>query len=115
MNTPKCDDEFIVIYDRGSKKYDYGFKQKHKGGLKSLLTDFVYIQNSKANYIDFLKIWRLYRKELLDRGLNKYTDSGYYRMMDRFLRREQSYAFGIDILGSQLKDNKVFYGDINYE
>ena len=87
----------------GFRKTEAGFKCKDKGSLQSLLTDCFYIQDSPAGYIDFMQVYNTYRDELFKYGMNKYSDSYY----DTFITRNKSQA--IDIIGKELKKNKVFY------
>lgn len=97
-------------YDNGftSKKVGYnkekaGFIGKDKGSLESLLTDCFYIQESAASYIDFMQIYNSYKEELFKFGLAKYKNYYY----NTFISRNKSQA--IDIIGKELKNNKVFY------
>ena len=87
----------------GFRKTEAGFKCKDKGSLQSLLTDCFYIQDTPAGYIDFMQVYNTYRDELFKYGMNKYSDSYY----DTFITRNKSQA--IDIIGKELKKNKVFY------
>ena len=102
--------ETTDIYDNGfsSSKLGYrkeaaGFQCKEKGSLESLLADCFYIQNSKASYIDFMQVYNSFRDELFKFGMEKYKDYYY----DTFISRNKSQA--IDIIGKELKKNKVFY------
>lgn len=87
----------------GFRKTEAGFKCKDKGSLESLLTDCFYIQDSPASYIDFMQVYNTYRDELFKYGMNKFSHSYY----DTFITRNKSQA--IDIIGRELKENKVFY------
>lgn len=87
----------------GYRKQMAGFTCKEKGSLSSLLADCFYIQNSKASYIDFMQVYNTFRDELFKFGMDKYQDYYY----DTFITRNKSQA--IDIIGRELKRNKVFY------
>jgi hypothetical protein len=87
----------------GFRKKEAGFICKDKGSLNSLLTDCMYIQNSPASYIDFMQVYNVHREDLFKYGMSKYSDSYY----DTFITRNKSQA--IDIIGRELKRNKVFY------
>lgn len=87
----------------GFRKTEAGFTSKDKGSLASLLTDCIYIQNSPASYIDFMQVYNTYRDELFKYGMDKFSHSYY----DTFITRNKSQA--IDIIGRELKQNKIFY------
>ena len=103
MDTTHMYDDGFSSEKLGFRKTEAGFTCKDKGSLESLLTDCMYIQNSAAGYIDFMQVYNTYRDELFKYGMKKYSDSYY----DTFITRNKSQA--IDIIGKELKNNKVFY------
>lgn len=102
MTTHKYSDGFSSK-KLGFNKQAAGFMSKDKGSLDSLLTDCLYIQNSSAGYIDFMQLYNTHKDDLFKYGLDKYKDSYY----NTFITRNKSQA--IDIIGKELKLNKVFY------
>jgi hypothetical protein len=103
MDTTHIYDDGFSSEKLGFRKKEAGFTHKDKGSLESLLTDCMYIQNSPAGYIDFMQVYNEHRDELFKYGMSKYSDSYY----DTFITRNKSQA--IDIIGRELKRNKVFY------
>jgi len=103
MDTTHIYDDGFSSEKLGFRKREAGFTHKDKGSLESLLTDCMYIQNSPAGYIDFMQVYNEHRDELFKYGMSKYSNSYY----DTFITRNKSQA--IDIIGRELKRNKIFY------